>query len=163
LRVARERSIPIVHRKRGDQIEWQSVRMRVLWPEDNGPQRTAENNDSLVLRLEAGQESMLLTGDIERTVERTLSDEGDALAATFLKVPHHGSRTSTTQAFFESIHPQFAAISVGENNAFGHPNADVVERIESSGTRLYRTDRDGAITIMTDGTQMNVQTFLPAH
>jgi competence protein ComEC len=163
LRVASERKIRVVHKKRGDEMRWASIRMRVLWPEDDDSKRSADNNDSLVLRLETGQESLLLTGDIERPVERTLEGDGDTLAANFLKIGHHGSRTSTTQPFFEAVHPQIAAISVGENNAFGHPNPDVVERIESAGTRLYRTDRDGAITILTDGQRMDAQTFLPTR
>jgi competence protein ComEC len=160
LRLAGERNIRIVHKKRGDQMQWADVRMSVLWPKDDESKRTAENNDSLVLRLETGRQSLLLTGDIERAVERTLDDDGDTLTANFLKIPHHGSRTSTTEPFFQAVHPQIAAISVGENNPFGHPNADVIDRIESSGTRLYRTDRDGAITILTDGQRMDVQTYL---
>jgi competence protein ComEC len=91
-----------------------------------------------------------------------LAADGDSLASDFLKIPHHGSRTSTTQAFLDSVHPRFAAISVGENNSFGHPNADVLSRIEMEGTRLYRTDRDGAITVLTDGNQLELRTFLAA-
>ena len=102
----------------------------------------------------------MLTGDIEQPVERSLGEGGDSLAADFLKVPHHGSRTSTSAPFLDSVHPRFAAISVGENNPFGHPNADVLHRIASEGARLYRTDRDGAITVLTDGHQMEVRTFL---
>jgi molybdopterin-containing oxidoreductase family iron-sulfur binding subunit len=86
-----------------------------------------------------------------------------SLDADFLKVPHHGSRTSTTEPFLESVHPKFAAISVGESNPFGHPNDDVIDRIEMRGTKLYRTDRDGAITVLTDGNQLELHTFLAAH
>jgi competence protein ComEC len=157
---ARERGIPIVHRKRGDQFDWDGVHMQVLWPGSLEPAKTAENDDSLVLRLETGQETLLLTGDIERPVERTLGADGDALSADFLKVPHHGSRTSTTEPFLDAVHPRFAAISVGENNPFGHPSEDVLQRIEAEGARLYRTDRDGAITILADGNRMAVHTFL---
>ena len=160
LQEAREHGVPIIHRQRGDQLDWDGVRMQVLWPDNIEPARTAGNNDSLVLRLEAGHEILLLTGDIERPVERALLDDGDSLGADFLKVPHHGSRTSTTGPFLDSVHPRFAAISVGENNAFGHPHADVLERIATEGAHLYRTDRDGAITILTGGNQMEVHTFL---
>jgi competence protein ComEC len=160
---AGERGIPVVHRKRGDQFDWEGTRMQVLWPDRLEPARTAQNDDSLVLRLESGQEALLLTGDIERPVERALSENGDSLGADFLKIPHHGSRTSTTAPFLDSVHPRFAAISVGENNTFGHPNADVLQRIEAEGARLYRTDRDGAITVLTDGTQMEVRAFLTSN
>jgi competence protein ComEC len=157
---AGERGIPVIHRQRGDEFDWGGVRMRVLWPERLAPGKTAANDDSLVLRLESRQEKLLLTGDIERPVERTLGADGDALGADFLKVPHHGSRTSTTGPFLDSVRPRFAAISVGENNPFGHPSADVVQRIEAEGIRLYRTDRDGAITVLTDGSDLAIRTFL---
>jgi competence protein ComEC len=77
----------------------------------------------------------------------------------FLKVPHHGSKTSTTDAFLATLHPAFAAISVGRDNSFGHPSPEVVERLEAAGVRVYRTDRDGAITATTDGHSLQVTTF----
>jgi competence protein ComEC len=160
---AHELGIPVIHRQRGDQFDWGRVNVRVLWPDNIEQARAAENNDSLVLRLATGSETMLLTGDIERPVERALLDDGDSLSADFLKIPHHGSRTSTTKPFLDSVHPRFAAISVGENNPFGHPNTDVLERVTTEGARLYRTDRDGAITILTDGKQMEVRSFLNNH
>jgi competence protein ComEC len=157
---AREQGIPVLQRQRGDQVDWNGVRMQVLWPDNIQPVRTAANDDSLVLRLQSGNETILLTGDIERPAERALLADGDNLGAGFLKIPHHGSRTSTTGTFFDSVHPRFAAISVGDNNPFGHPAADVVQRIEAGGTRLYRTDRDGAITILSDGHDLQVHSFL---
>ena len=114
----------------------------------------------MVLRLEDGKDSFLLTGDIERPVERGILADGDALAADFLKVPHHGAKTSSTQPFLDAVHPSIAAISVGEANPFGHPNPEVVQRILSEGTRLFRTDRDGAVTVSTDGQSLNVHSFL---
>jgi competence protein ComEC len=156
---ARRLGIPVIHKKRNDQLDWNGVQVQVLWPDRLDPAKTATNNDSLVLRLQSGREALLLTGDIEQPVERALTADGDALAADFLKIPHHGSRTSTTAPFLDSVHPRLAAISVGENNPFGHPSADVLRRIESEGARLYRTDRDGAITILTDGNQIEARTF----
>ncbi len=82
------------------------------------------------------------------------------LSADFLKVPHHGSKTSSTQDFLDAVRPRFAAISVGEGNAFGHPNAEVLDRLRQEGTRVYRTDHDGAISILTDGRQVTVSSFL---
>ena len=160
---ARTHGIPIVRRQRGDHLEWDGVAMQVLWPDNLDPAKAAQNDDSLVLRLQDGRETLLLTGDIERPVERTLLADGDSLDADFLKIPHHGSRTSTTEPFLDSVHPKFAAISVGENNPFGHPNDDVISRIEMEGTTLYRTDRDGAITVVTDGNRLELRTFLAAH
>jgi len=159
---ARARGVPVVQRRRGEQIDWGLVRMRVLWPESADPANVAQNDESLVLRIETGRQSLLLAGDIERPVEHALVASGDSLSTDFLKVPHHGSRTSTTEAFLDSVQPRFAAISVGETNPFGHPNTDVLRRIAGRGTRLYRTDRDGAITVLSDGKRLELRTFLAA-
>ena len=76
-----------------------------------------------------------------------LADDGAPLAAGFLKVPHHGSRTSTTPPFLNAVHPRFSVVSVGDGNAFGHPSPDVIERLEAEGSVVYRTDRDGAVQL----------------
>ena len=156
---AKARRASVVHRLRGDRFDWAGVHVNVVWPDSSDPAR-ARNDDSLVLRLEDGKESFLLTGDIERAVERSILANGDALATNFLKVPHHGGKTSSTPPFLDAVHPAIAAISVGEANPFGHPNSDVVERIIAGGARLYRTDRDGAITATTDGQSLDVRSFL---
>lgn len=152
--------IPIVHRIRGESFDWDGVHLGVLWPADDAPVKTASNDDSLVMRLEDGQETMLLTGDIENRVERALTKDGDPLSADFLKVPHHGSKTSSTQGFLDAVHPRLAVISVGEDNGFGQPNAEVVDRIQQEGARLYRTDRDGAVTALSDGHEVTIHSFL---
>lgn len=157
---ANARRIPVIHRERGEHFDWAGVRVSVLWPATSEPVRAASNDDSVVLRLKDGDNSLLLTGDIERTVERSILVNGDELAANFLKVPHHGGRTSSTPAFLQAVHPTIAAISVGEANPYGDPSPDAVERILAEGTRLFRTDRDGAVTITTDGRSMNVRSFL---
>ena len=154
--------VPVIRRVKGDSVDWGGVRLDVLWPADDEPVKTASKNDSLVMRLSDSSKTMLLTGDIETPVERTLTGDGAQLAADFLKVPHHGSKTSSTQALLDAVHPHFAAISVGEDNGFGQPNSDVVDRLQQEGARLYRTDRDGAITALTDGTHLTVEPFLRA-
>jgi competence protein ComEC len=159
LAAAKTRKVPVTHRLRGDHFDWAGARLSVLWPDSSDPAR-ARNDDSLVLRLEDGKESFLLTGDIERAVERSILANGNELAATFLKVPHHGGKTSSTPPFLDAVHPAVAAISVGEANPFGHPSPEAVERILAEGTRLYRTDRDGAITATTDGQSLDVRSFL---
>jgi competence protein ComEC len=156
---AKTRKTPVVHRVRGDHFEWAGTRVSVLWPDSSDPAR-ALNDDSLVLRLEDGANSFLLTGDIERAVERRILGNGDEIGANFLKIPHHGAKTSSTPAFLDAVHPAIAAISVGEANPYGHPSPDTVERIRAEGTRLFRTDRDGAVTVITDGLSMNVRSFL---
>jgi competence protein ComEC len=158
---ARARGVRVVHRVAGESANWDGVNIRVLWPANDDPVHSATNDDSLVLRLDDGGESLLLAGDIERPVERALTADVAPLASDFLKVPHHGSRTSSTQAFLDAVHPRFAAISVGEANPFGHPNQDVIDRICAEGAQVYRTDRNGAVTAMTDGRSIAISTFLP--
>jgi competence protein ComEC len=164
---AMARGVPVIHRVAGERFDWDRTQMRVLWPDTDDVVKNASNDDSLVLRLADGRESFLLTGDIERPVERGLltqqandsQSEGE-LAADFLKVPHHGSKTSSTQPFLDAVHPRFAAISVGASNTFGQPNAEVIDRISAEGARVFRTDRDGAITALTDGNALSVRSFV---
>ncbi len=112
------------------------------------------------MRVEFGDQSLLLTGDIEKPVERALEEENVPLSASFLKVPHHGSATSSTEDFLRQVHPTYAAISVGLNNPFNHPAPAVLERLRAAGAQVYRTDQDGAITVLTDGKTDRVTTFL---
>ena len=114
------------------------------------------------MRLTDGAESLLLAGDVERPSERAILAEEQHVDVNFLKVAHHGSKTSTTDAFLSAVHPAFAAISVGRDNSFGHPSPEVTDRLEAAGVRVYRTDRDGAITASTDGSALSVSTFLHA-
>jgi len=141
-------------------MSWGGMRGSVLWPDTNAEVSEATNDDSLVLRFDFGHQSLLLTGDIESPVERALVTENAPLAATFLKAPHHGSATSTTVPFLNRVHPSYAAISVGEDNMFNHPSAAVIERLRGAGVKVYRTDKDGAITFTTDGVSGRVQTFV---
>ncbi len=157
---ARSRGIPIVHQAEGGEFDWDGVRGQVLWPPDPGPVDEASNDDSLVLRFSDGRVRFLLSGDIEQHVEEKLVAEHAPLAADFLKVPHHGSKTSSTEAFLDAVAPRVAAVSVGEGNAFGHPSDDVIERYEHSGVRLLRTDRDGAVTAVTDGQNLSVHSYV---
>jgi competence protein ComEC len=157
---AHDRGVAVVHQVKGDNYNWGGLGIRVLWPPDDGPVRTATNDDSLVLRLEDGTHAVLLSGDIERPSEVHLVADKDELTSTFLKVPHHGSKTSSTEPFLDAVRPNFAAISVGANNAFGHPNAEVIDRLTAEGARVFRTDRDGAITALLDGHSVGVRAFL---
>ena len=159
LQVARERGTRIVHLEAGNTFTWGAVHGSVLWPNTDSEVRSATNDDSLVLRVKFGTQSVLLAGDIERPVERALVDEGIPIASAFLKVPHHGSSTSSTQPFLAQVHPVYAAISVGENNPFNHPTAATLERLRACGAQIFRTDHDGAITLTTDGNSEQVTTF----
>ena len=156
---ARAHHVPIVRRLRGDSFDWAGVRGTFLWPVEEAPAEKAGNNDSLVLRLVLGNVSYLLTGDIERPVERQLLASGDSLHSDFLKVGHHGSKTSTTPPFLQAVAPRVAVISAGADNPYGHPNQSVLDEFRGSGSLLFRTDRDGATTILTDGRQIMLHWF----
>jgi len=156
---ARARGITIVHLTGGARFDWQGVRGEVLWPPDSSPVREASNENSLVLRLSDGAVRFLLPGDIQQHVEEKLTRDGAPLAADFVKVPHHGSKASSTEDFVAAVAPRVAVISVGEANSFGHPSQSVVERYEHSGVRLLRTVRDGAVTALTNGNSLAVHAF----
>jgi competence protein ComEC len=157
---ARSRGIPIVQKARGAESDWHGAQTTVLWPPAAGPGGATPNDASLVLRLTDGHVHFLLTGDIEKHTEEELVEEHAPLAADFLKAAHHGSKTSSTEEFVAAVAPRLAAVSVGEANPFGHPSKSVVERFEQRGVRLLRTDRDGAITALTDGTNLAVHTYV---
>lgn len=105
---------------------------------------------------------MMLPGDAEKQVESSiLADNGEpALRADILKAGHHGSKNSTTPAFLAAMHPSVAVISAGEDNPYGHPNQELLERLENEGVRILRTDRDGAVHVLTDGEDIEVSCFV---
>jgi competence protein ComEC len=160
---ARARGVRVVQEIQGRTFDWDGVRGEVLWPADVSEVDKAANDNSLVIRIQDGSESFLLPGDIEKKVENELVDEHAPLAANFLKVPHHGSKTSSTDAFVGAVGPRVAVVSVGEGNQFGHPVDSVVERYARAGARFLRTDRDGAVTAITDGKELVVRSFVEEH
>jgi competence protein ComEC len=158
--LAKQRGVVVRHLERGDNFQADDISGAVLAPEDLNESPVVKNDDSLVLRLADGSQSMLLSGDMERPSERRILEEEQNVSVNFLKVAHHGSKTSTTEEFLQAVHPAYAAISVGRDNGFGHPAPEVVERLQAEGVRVFRTDRDGAITAVTDGQVTRVTTFL---
>ena len=118
------------------------------------------NNGGVVLRLEYGAVSILLAADIEAETEERLLREGVLQPSTLLKVPHHGSNTSTTAAFLEAVSPQAAIVSVGAGNPYGHPSPAVMERLAAhlDASRIFRTDQHGDITLTTDGQTLQIAT-----
>ncbi len=160
LEVARQRDIPWRRAQAGDSLWIDGVLLRVLAP-DPAWMTTHDNaNDaSIVLMLQHGQVRMLLTGDAEAAEEAWLVDRwGDALSAQVLKVGHHGSRTSSTDALLDAVHPELALISVGADNRYGHPAPDVMARLRGRGIEVLRTDRDGAIVVRSDGRRISLET-----
>ncbi|OLE67649.1 MAG: DNA internalization-related competence protein ComEC/Rec2 [Acidobacteria bacterium 13_1_20CM_2_68_7] len=151
-RLAAGRGIPVVLPRRGVRLRLDATDLEVLNPGRGvaaaGP---ASNNDSLVLRLSYRDRSVLLTGDLEEALESVLLREDRNLAAELLKVGHHGSRTSTSPPFLARVRPRLAAISVGAENPWGHPNAEVLARLAAAGVVILTTEHDGAVRLSTDG------------
>jgi len=117
------------------------------------------NDDSLVLEVRWKDVSILLTGDIGRDIERDLVASIPPSPLRVLKVPHHGSLTSSSRDFVQALAPRVAVFSVGRSNHFGHPAPDVLQRYRDVGAAIFRTDQDGAVMVDTDGTSLNVHTF----
>ena len=161
--LARERNIPVEYETRGKRFSLDEVQGEFLWPESSTADAaaTAKNNDSLVLRLKYRNRTLLLPGDAEKQAEHAMLNENSAdLHADVLKVGHHGSKNSTTQEFLDAVTPAIAIISAGEDNPYGHPSPELLERLEASGARVLRTDRDGAVHIVTDGDRLAISCFV---
>lgn len=139
------------------------ARVEVLAPCPGfNPDRGA-NDNSLVLRVVFGKRAALFVGDAEREAERTLLESGAELRADFLKVGHHGSRTSSSPDFLARVRPSVATISTGVRNRFGHPNPVALSSLFSAGIDVHRTDREGAITWWTDGDRVSVRAMRRAN
>jgi competence protein ComEC len=122
--------------------------------------RSFTNGNSIILRLRYKNATMLFTADAEEAAEANLLQSGMPLQADVLKVGHHGSHSSSGQAFLSSISPSVAIISCGRENSFGHPAPEVLAKLKAVGATTYRTDRQGAIVVTTDGKRISVVTAL---
>lgn len=158
---ALKQNIPVYLIGRGDALRFGAVEIAVLWP-SRAEKRSAPsgNDDSIVLRLRFGKRVFLLTGDIEKAAEAALASAQDDLRSDVVKVAHHGSKTSSTEAFIKAAQPKLAIIPVGLNSIFGHPHKEVLERWRASGAEILITGERGTITISTDGHDLQVDTFI---
>jgi competence protein ComEC len=149
LEEAKSLGVAVRHFYAGDKVAWGGTQITMLAPESGytNPHEPV-NNDSLVMRMQYGESSVLLEGDAEAPSERAMLAHGRITAVTLLKVGHHGSRTSTTQEFLNAAAPNDAVMSVGKGNTFGHPRYEVIERIAEARTKLYRTDEFGLTTFL---------------
>lgn len=134
--IVKEKKIRVIQVEAGQKINIEKyLYFDVLWPNSNHKiTNNVLNNNSLVCKLVYKDFSMLFTGDIEEIAEKEILKEyknSNVLESNVLKVGHHGSKTSTTNEFLDRVRPQIALIGVGENNTFGHPNSDILERLES--------------------------------
>jgi competence protein ComEC len=117
------------------------------------------NDDSVVLELRWRDISIVLTGDIGRVPERAIAATIPPARLRIVKIAHHGSLTSSAPDFVAALHPQIAVVSAGRSNHFGHPAPEVLARYRAAGAEIFRTDRDGAVTLDTDGWAVDIRTF----
>jgi len=140
----------------GDQLNAGDIRLAVLGPilRDTPWPRNRLNDASVVLRMQHGQMAFLFTGDVERAGEEAMLASGRNLRADVLHVSHHGSNTSTIQAFLDAVSPSIAVISSGEGNTYGHPHPAVLARLEAANIRVLRNDQRGDILLKSTGTEI---------
>ena len=151
LGIVKERKIKVHIVEMGQKINIEKdLYFDILWPNSgNIISENIINNNSLVCKMVYKNFSAIFTGDIEKITEEEILEQyknSDKLKSTILKVAHHGSKSSSIKEFLNAVKPKIAIIEVGKNNTFGHPNEDVIKRIEE-GSKIYRTDLNGEITI----------------
>lgn len=133
----------------GDCFQLGSASIQILGPIN--PDAEDVNNTSIVLRIVYGTTSFLFTGDAEREEEQDILDAGYELDSTVLKVGHHGSASSTTYPFLREVMPEYAVISVGKDNSYGHPTEEALSRLRDADVKVFRTDMQGDIICSSDG------------
>jgi competence protein ComEC len=139
--------------KVGDQFKLGEAAVTVLAP--NSSEYEDSNDYSIVVKVTFGSTTLLLTGDAEALSEKELVASGKDLSATLLKVGHHGSLTSTSQAFLDKVSPKFAIISAGAGNKYGHPAQETMDKLKAKGVKVFRTDEQKTIVATSNGKEIN--------
>ncbi|MDE6607149.1 MAG: MBL fold metallo-hydrolase [Lachnospiraceae bacterium] len=167
--LAKKQEIHIVYMQAGDKIASDILKMECLNPvsvKDEVRNISEDKNEqSQVLYLTYKNFSALFTGDITGDSEEAMTEKLTELARirplTVVKVGHHGSKSSTNAEFLQTVKPFVSVISCGEKNSYGHPHKELLDRLEESGTRIYKTTESGAVTVWTDGKKVEIESFLP--
>ena len=118
------------------------------------------NESSVIIKVHYKNFSVLFTGDLPIQEENKLLAQYPNLHCTVLKVAHHGSKTSSSPEFLAAVKPRWSIISVGANNNYGHPNENVIKNLQSVNSRIYRTDKNGAIVFLTDGNSCSIHPYV---
>ena len=154
--IVKDKKIKEMTVDKGDRLKIErNLYFDILWPNNEKMMSdNALNNNSIVCKLSYNKFSMIFTGDIEEIAEKHILQEYrhnlGIFSSQILKVAHHGSKTSSIKEFIDAVNPKIALIGVGENNKFGHPNEEVITRLKTRGTRIYRTDQNGEILVIVD-------------
>lgn len=151
IRAASYRHLKMIHPKAGATYQLGDASFTILGPVKK---YSSANDNSICLLLQHGENRFLFTGDAEEEAESDMLASWKDLSADVYKVPHHGSKTATTEAFFDKVCPIYAVISCGQDNSYGHPNAEVLNRLRSSSVQMFRTDDQGTITASSNGTNI---------
>lgn len=138
--------------KAGDTFNLGSAAVQIVVANGNA---TNPNDTSIILRIVYGDTAFLFTGDAKREAEQAALNSGYELESTVLKVGHHGGKDSTEYVFLRQVAPQYAVISVGEDNTYGHPTEDLLSRLRDADVKTYRTDLQGTIICVSDGTEVS--------
>lgn len=150
IEIVKRKNVEVLVVKAGNQINIdKEVKVQILYPEEN-LKYSDLNNNSIVAKLIYNNFSILFTGDIEKEAEEYLVNKynnTNTLKSTIIKIPHHGSKTSSTEKLLKAVNPKVALIGVGKDNTFGHPNNEVLTRLKEINCKIYRTDEMGEITI----------------
>ena len=148
--IVKEKNIPVIVGKRGDKINIEKdLYLDILFPESEQIEENMINNNSLVFNMHYNNFSMLFTGDIEEIAEKRIIEitNKSRLKADIIKIPHHGSKTSSTRELLEIVLPKIALIGVGKDNLFGHPSSETIDKLDELEIKTYRTDINGEIMI----------------
>jgi len=135
-----------------------TISMKILYPPEGLSKTEKSNNTSIVFRMRHNTNNFLFTGDMEKEVEKALVDSGIKLESKVLKVPHHGSKTSSSFEFVETVRPQLAVIQVGARNSYGHPHQKTLETFRALDIPVLRTDKNGDILVKSDGHFLKIKT-----
>jgi len=154
LNLAKKLNIPLKILKAGNQLFFGKVRLDALSPKQLLTENL--NGDSIVLKISFGQVSFLLAGDLNINGEKRLMKMKHNLRSDVLKVSHHGAEDSNSEEFIDEVMPKIAVLSVGENNRYGHPSKEIIERFKIKEVSLYRTDFDGTVIIQTNGNTLSI-------
>jgi competence protein ComEC len=153
----RDKNIEALKVRTGTAIPFDpSVKIEVLNPDDAEVDSDDTNDASIVIKLTYGSTSFLLTGDAEMPANKAMLDRGFDVRSTVLKLGHHGSRTSTDEAWLAKVQPQLGIISAGKDNSYGHPHPEVIAALEKLKIPYIRTDEHGTITVTSDGAALHV-------
>jgi competence protein ComEC len=163
IEIVLDEDIPAILARQGEKLSLGGeVTLSLLWPAPDlilSGSDPDSNENSAVVQITVGQIDILVTGDLEDRGEHALIDQlGADLASEVLVVGHHGSRSSSTADFLDAVDPQVALISVGEDNPYGHPHDEVLQRLRFRSVDIYRTDLDGTIEVRTDGSRFELAT-----